>query len=131
MDASRQSEIDEIVNTLTEKLFAHNYMISRMEARDTLKLPVTFSDPQLETLMWELYENYREQLELERPFIPEEIADINGSFSVNCGVIDSINRLDGYVFEGLIQKSAAPNQAYQSNVSITHQGWKTLERSGQ
>jgi hypothetical protein len=131
MDASRQSEIDEIVNTLTEKLFAHNYMISRMEARDTLKLPVTFSEPQLETLMWELYENYKDQLELERPFIPEEIADMNGNFSVNCGVIDSINRLDGYVFEGVIQKSAAPNQAYQNNVSITHQGWKTLERSGQ
>ncbi len=129
MDISRQSEIDEIVNTLTEKLFAHNYMISRIEARDTLKLPVTFCSSRLEALMWELYENYSRQLKLERPFIPDEVADMNGNFSVYCGVIDSINRIDGYVFDGVIQKTAAPNQPYQNNVSITHQGWKTLERS--
>lgn len=126
IDASNKKHIDEIVNTLTEKLFAHNYMISRMEARDSLKLPVTFCSPRLESLMWQLYEKYREQLKLERPFIPEEIADMNGNFSVYCGVIDSLKHLDGYVFEGVIQKAAAPSQ---NNVSITNQGWQALERS--
>ena len=129
MDVSRQNEIDEIVNTLTEKLFAHNYMISRIEARDTLKLPVIFSSPDLEAVMWDLYETYKENLQLERPFIPEEAADMNGNFSVCCGVIESLNRTDGYVFEGMIQKTAVPNQGYQGSVSITNQGWKPIERS--
>jgi hypothetical protein len=128
MESSRQNEIDEIVNTLTEKLFAHNYMISRREARDTLKLPVTFCGPELEAAMWELYETYKDNLQLERPFIPEETADMNGNFSVYCGIIDSSYGTDGYVFEGVIQKAAAPNQGYQSNVSITNQGWRPIER---
>lgn len=129
MDISRRDEIDEIITTLTEKLFAHNYMISRAEARDTLKLPVIFSSPELESVMWELYETYRENLQLERPFIPEDEADMDGRFSVCCGIIDSALKTDGYFFDGVIQKTAAPGQGYQGNVSITNQGWKPIERS--
>lgn len=126
IDISEEAKIDKIVDNLTEKLFAHNYMISRREAREDIKLPVVYCSDQLEKAIWQLYEKYKEDLMLEQPFNPESVADMNGKFSVYCGVIESINRTDGYVFEGMIQKTKTNDQGAPGNVNITGQGWRKI-----
>ncbi|MBA1334534.1 MAG: hypothetical protein HPY66_2383 [Firmicutes bacterium] len=128
MDASEEARIDDIINNLTEKLFAHNYMISRKEAREALKLPVSCCGCELERTMWKLYEHYKNDLLLDRPFIPEKAADADGNFSVYCGYIESPDMLDGYAFEGIIQKPFMQDENYTGNVSIVNQGWKAIER---
>jgi len=126
MDISEDVKIDRIVNKLTEKLFAHNYMISRREARESLRLPVNYCSNGLEETMWQLYNKYEQDLMLEQPFIPESVADMNGKFSVYCGIIESINRTDGYAFKGIIQTSNVHDHSLQGNVNIINQGWREI-----
>ena len=44
MDENDEERIKRIVDLLTEKLFFHEYQISRAEARDLIGLPVTYPD---------------------------------------------------------------------------------------
>ncbi len=126
MDISEEAKIDKIVSNLTERLFAHNYMISRREALEHIKLPVVFCSDELEKAMWQLFQEYKEDLMLEKPFYPERVADMDGKFSVYCGIIESLNRTDGYVFDGIIQKTKTHDPGAQDSVNITDQGWKTV-----
>ncbi|MCT4620837.1 MAG: hypothetical protein N4A62_15790 [Marinisporobacter sp.] len=123
MDPSLEMEIEEIINHLTEKLFSHSYMISRKEALEDIHLPVTYCDDLLEKKIWHLYEEYRDDLLLEQPFLPEKNADMSGRFAVCSGIIEGISRTNGYLFEGIIQRSNDPNQ---NNVNIINQGWKKI-----
>lgn len=126
MDISQEPLIDEIVDCLTKRMHSHSYMITRKEARDMIKLPVTFSDHELEKKMWRLFERYKFDLALEKPFIPEMVANREGEFSVYCGLIESINRTDGYVFDGIVQRLNNMDPNSPSNVNIIDQGWRKI-----
>lgn len=124
MDENEEEKINKIIDNLTQQLFSHSYMITRREAKEDIKLPVTFSSGELESIIWNLYKSYESELLLEKTFIPEENADMNGRFAVCCGIIDSLSRTDGYTFEGVIQRHHDPGVA--NNINILHQGWKKL-----
>lgn len=124
MNEKDEEKINEIIDNLTEKLFSHSYMITRREAKEDIKLPITYCNDELEKNIWNLYKDYEEELLLGKPFIPEENADMNGRFAVCCGVIDSLSRTDGYIFEGVIQRAHDTN--ITNNVNIIHQGWKKI-----
>jgi hypothetical protein len=118
LDPSEEKRISEIINYLTKNLFSHSFMISRREAKENLQLAVKYADDALEELIWKLYESYQIGLQLDKPFIPEMNCDANGQFSVCSGIIETLDRTDGYVFEGAISN--------QTNVNILDQGWKPL-----
>lgn len=61
--------IPQIVDDLAEKLYYHNYLISRTEA-EALGLKVMQPSAALEELLWELYLNYETEMDLGRPFDP-------------------------------------------------------------
>jgi len=124
MDEKEKEKINEIVNNLTEKLFSHSYMITRREAKERIKLPITYCSDELEENIWALYKDYEEELLLGKTFVPEENADMSGRFGVCCGVIDSLTRTDGYIFEGIIQRAHDPN--VPNDVNIINQGWKKI-----
>ncbi len=63
--------IDKIVDMLTEKLFSHDYPINRIEAKKIGLSNIIDIDSDLEELMWELFETYREWLKLDSPFDPD------------------------------------------------------------
>jgi len=128
MEADAEPEINEIVASLTEKFFSHSYTINRVEAKDALHLPVTFCHDELENKIWQLYEQYRYDLMLEKPFIPEINAGDDGRFSVCCGIIESTFRTDGYMFEGMVQRMNVPDPVVSDNVNIIDQGWKEIAR---
>lgn len=65
-DAQR---IPKIVDDLAEKLYYHNYLISRTEAEE-LGLRVVRPSESLEKLLWELYLSYEEEMDLGQPFDP-------------------------------------------------------------
>ncbi len=67
-------KIQDIVESLTSKLFYHGHPISRVEAKDQIGLEsVEFAQPRIETIMWDLYLTYEKQLELLQPFNLGEI----------------------------------------------------------
>ncbi len=66
---SEDHNINEIVDSLTSKLFYHGHPINRTEAKDEvgLKTVVCASDT-LEKLMWSLYLGYEAEVKMEEPF---------------------------------------------------------------
>jgi hypothetical protein len=125
MDYNDEYKVNEIINTLTERIHSHSYMITRREARDIIKLPVTYCSDELEDLLWQLYRAYEEDLKLNEPFSPEKNADINGRFSVCSGIIETISSTEGYVFDGIMGRTNNdPNSPV--NINIVNQGWRPL-----
>lgn len=62
-------KIQDIVESLTSKLFYHGHPISRVEARDQVGLEsVEFASKNVADLMWALYLGYEAELELMSPF---------------------------------------------------------------
>lgn len=71
MDGEKQKHvIDEIIESLVSKFYFHGHPISRKEARDELRLPVVDPTPQLEMLMWKLYEDFEQDLKNREGFDP-------------------------------------------------------------
>jgi hypothetical protein len=122
------SQAQGIVDHLTEKLYAHNHMISRREAAEEIGLPVTYPSRELEKLMWDLYQYYAEELSLGETFNPVELLrgqSQQAEFDVAGGIIESEYGQDSFVFSGVVKKQDFPN-AGQTNVNILKQGWRTI-----
>jgi hypothetical protein len=66
---SEEHKIEEIVDSLTSKLFYHGHPINRAEAKDEVGLK-TIEHPSsaLEKLMWSLYLDYEAEIKMEEPF---------------------------------------------------------------
>jgi hypothetical protein len=122
-----EPRIEGIVANLTTKLYAHNHMISRREAREDIGLPVAYADPELERLMWWLYEAYEADLKLESPFNPAELlGEQRGPvpFEAAGGVVESTNCLDTFVFSGTVNRvGTSPEGTPRLHVSVTSQRW--------
>lgn len=115
-----------IVNHLTEKFYAHNYMITRREAAGDIGLPVIYPGPGLEKDMWQLYEDYARELSLDEPFSPDgALREGRDSFEVVGGMVESIYGQDGFVFSGNVERMDLSGKR-QLNVHITRQGWKSF-----
>lgn len=121
-----EEKIQNIVDNLTEKLYAHNHMISRREACFDIGLPVTFASEHLEHLMWDLYDDFAQELRLAEPFNPSEFLKGKCSdFEVASGVVESLQGRDYFIFNGVVERQGFP-EGEKINVNITGHGWKTI-----
>lgn len=62
-----RAKVDRIVAQLTQELPTHNYLIGRQEALKDIGLDVKEPSAELDQLMWELYREYEEWLQLTSP----------------------------------------------------------------
>lgn len=121
----REGRIEHIVDSLTEKLYAHNYMIARLEAAEEINLNVVYPDRELERLLWALYRDYTEELCLAEPFNPaQEMRGDRSEFEVTSGMVESVHGQDSFVFSGVVERRDFPEPC-KVNVSIMKQGWRT------
>lgn len=65
-----EEKIDSIIETLTEKMYYHGHGIGRKEAKE-IGLPINNPKSEIEDLMWDLYIEYRNSLELDNPIFPD------------------------------------------------------------
>ncbi|MEW6725369.1 MAG: hypothetical protein AB1327_00165 [Bacillota bacterium] len=123
-------QVQHIVDSLTQKLYAHNHMISRQEAGAEIGLNVVKPDGEMESLIWELYEEYRARLRLDEPFDPAALlaGASCAEFEVAGGFIESAAGQDAYVFRGTVERREFPDRP-QINVNIVQQGWR-MTRGG-
>ncbi|MFZ5649090.1 MAG: SDH family Clp fold serine proteinase [Bacillota bacterium] len=120
-------DVQRIVDNLTEKLYAHNYTISRREALEDVGLPVSYPDIDLERLIWSLYEDFARELQLAEPFDPREITTgPRREFEIPAGVVESQFGRDYFIYSGVVEGKRY-NGDTQINVDIIRQGWKTIE----
>ena len=125
MDPKQKTKIDTIVETLTEKLYTHDYAITRHEAKNTLGLKVVYPEPELDQAMWKLYEQYEKDLAIREPLNPLTILGDNSSsadFSYVGAVIESVQRSDTFHIEGTITRT--PNPAVPFFVALKAQEWR-------
>ncbi|MGE5403678.1 MAG: hypothetical protein ACM3PP_01945, partial [Candidatus Saccharibacteria bacterium] len=119
-------EFKQIIENLTEKMYAHNHMIPRKEARETLGLPVVDPSDKEEDLLWKLYLDFAEDMELRDAFNPTELLHGNRTeFEVISGIVESRFGQDAFIFDGVVEKRDFPEPGHV-NVSIVKQSWHTL-----
>jgi len=71
-DPMAEEEINGIVDSLTEKLYSHQYFISRKEAKEDLGIKtIIYTDNELSRLMTELFEEYKKEMRLGELWNPE------------------------------------------------------------
>ncbi len=126
--ARKESDINAIVDYLTKKLYAHNYMISRKEIKKEIGLNIEEPTENMEKIIWELYQKYENNLKLREPFTPLNINKSPGqqkqNFNVRGGIVESINALDYFVYSGnIIHKREGDNEY---DVNILSQKWEKI-----
>jgi hypothetical protein len=70
---SERDRVESIIQTFTRKLFSHDYLIGRKEARKMIGTEVVDAPEDVEAAMWRLLSAYSADLELDRPYNPEGI----------------------------------------------------------
>ncbi len=122
-----------IVDHLVEKLYYHNYLISRNEVEE-LGLKLLKPPSGLENAMWNLYLSYEKELELGKLFNPQEYlkgeaesVEIDSSIAL----IESMSLRSSFDKKVKISKAMVPAapQVVAPQFSIQEEmiGWKTIE----
>ena len=127
-------QIPKIVDDLAEKLFYHNYLINRDEAKK-LKLKVRNSSEDIEKLMWDLYLIYEREMELgSKPFDPRNYAgggsasqvDVPIAFVESIGLRSKISKhLNITPITGPLPPGVPPGPQFAVQETIV--GWTTEE----
>jgi hypothetical protein len=129
-----ETKIDKIISKLTKELPTHNYLIGREEAENSIKLDITEPSQEVDNIMWELYKEYEEWLQLTRPFSAELDlgADSKKRISYYRAAVESKfdNKLSQHVFvtdNEIIKISSTPPGLQvpleQTIVRTIFQGW--------
>ena len=132
-----ESEINRIVEALSKNLYSHDYIINRREAKDEIKLKTIDAesiDPAFEGLVYGLFENFENEMLLNRPFNREAFlgADNQRRDVFKRAFIESTDRTDVFITEKELTKfqQQSPNAPVQQTVfseNILREGWEELQ----
>lgn len=110
-----EEQIDQLVDYFTEKLYSHQYYIGRKEAKNDLGLnTVVSADAEIAELMTQLYEEYKQGMELDKVWNPEiEIGEnqMGNKREYKIAFVES-NNLSNY-FELVLEFKKAQTQVTQ------------------
>jgi hypothetical protein len=107
---SHQTKLDEkaiesIIDALTEKLYSHQYIIGRREAKEDLGImSVLYADGEIATLLTALYESYRDEMVLHGQWNPE----------AECGEFRAENKQDYIIGSPSRWNSRRPSRSWRS-----------------
>lgn len=134
-----EHKIEEIVSNLTSKLYYHGHPINRKEARE-LGLSVMECSPEVETAIWELYEQYEEDMELLSPFraadlfikaapnLPANSGKLIDVPKIYLVIVESRLGCHALVAENQIFGTKDANGAVQTQVYTNRLEWETCEQ---
>lgn len=132
MDSNKEAyEIDAIISTLTEELYAHNYLINRKEAK-SIGLKVKNAENDLEAVMWSLYKEYESLLKMRELFDPTWMLGDNQEIEENFpgACIESLEMLDLFETNCKIKRVTVitrPDVPPTSKIEIPmHREWKKV-----
>jgi len=125
-----ESEVDNIVNILTRQRFSHDYIISRREAMNILKLNISDPDDELTTFIVDLFNAYSNMLMLNSPYTPELVLGSSDFIESNFirAIIESVDLTHIYRTKKELKKIevrrpdvSIPQIVYQDR--ILEDGW--------
>ncbi len=135
----KEDEVEKIVDYFTEKLYSHQYFIGRKEAKEDLGLAsVQYADDELSKAMTDLYEAYKQEMDLGALWNPENELGLNAMQNkkdYKIAFIESVQVANSFELSveykkqqtNMVQQtSQGPIQIPQEQVvwRILGQGWK-------
>jgi len=125
-------ERNNIVELLTKKLYSHEYIVARREAKN-YGLKIIYAESkeasEIEDLMWLLYSEYAKELKMDKPLRPNEEIDENKnktSFVLPRAVIESREIQCSYNSNITINK-VKKGSGFSYNINVTDIGWNLIE----
>jgi hypothetical protein len=117
---SDKATIDSIVEALTEKLYAHDYLIAREEAR-SMGLKVVKPADTLETALWNAYIAYETDLQLGQVVNFDQALGSNPAayLVVDAGVLETQALTHVYSFGGVVHRAGGKVQ-FAADLSSWH-----------
>jgi len=119
-----ESRIGSVIEALTEKMYSHGHAIGRMEATE-LGLPVDKPDDNLETLIWNLYQEYERLLQLAEPIDPEELftkenKEEHAIDNIPIATIETIPKVDVFELNAIFRRKRQipPNPQININMNL-------------
>ncbi|MBT9149473.1 MAG: SDH family Clp fold serine proteinase [Dehalococcoidia bacterium] len=117
-----ESRIGSVIEALTEKMYSHGHAIGRMEATE-LGLPVDKPDDNLETLTWNLYQEYERLLQLAEPIDPEEllIRENKEEYAIDnipIAIIETIPKVDMFELNTIFRRKRQVPSNPQININM-------------
>lgn len=106
-----QNNIDKIISFLCSDSGSHDYTINRREARDNLGLNIIKPDDELYKLIKRIYDNIREELQLNIPYNPNALLSANPHYNYSfrrCLVESIAGGSDVFVSEGTLLSVSVP-----------------------
>lgn len=132
----REDELEKIVDYFTEKLYSHQYFIGRKEAKEDLGLKnVVNADETLSNAMSDLYESYREEMELDKIWVPETELGLNvmqnkKDYKIAYSETTLLSSYFGLSIDYRKQQVNIHQQTPQGPIQIPQEqvGWKIVEQ---
>lgn len=134
MHLQGKDKIDFIVKRLTQELPTHNYLIGRVEAINDIGLSIVEPSAEVDGLMWNLYKEYEQWLQLTTPASPDQEigAEPRKKVRYERAAVESVR--DGSLYQhifitdnDLIKMTSTPagmqGQIEQTLVRTIYQGW--------
>ena len=122
MDEKTDKEkVDSIVEILTEKLYAHDYLITRNEA-ECMGLKVAKASDKVEEYIWSLFKLYEGFLGIDKEINLASMvrAKKPAYLCTDAGLIESVALCDAFSYKGLIDLKGAT----KIDLKIESQGWE-------
>jgi hypothetical protein len=123
----QQERAVQIVDTLTEKLYSHQHLIPRREAKDIIGLKVRYASDNLEKLMMGLFDEYRGELGIGSIVNPVVILQDRTELPIEFAIakIETTETEDKFTMKGKIVRS--PQAGQPPIVNIYEQGWQRVK----
>lgn len=127
--AAKQKETKQIVDLLAKQLGSHDYLIGRKEAKE-VGLKIKTASDELESLMWELYNEYERLMELNNPYNPGTFLgqqqSATGTFvraAIESGIMTHLFRTVKQVNQIIIGPPVAPVPTPGHQEIVIEDGW--------
>jgi hypothetical protein len=120
---AEKAAIDSLVETLTEKLYAHDYLITRDEAA-SLGLKVQRPDANVETWMWDLFKLYEDYLLIGKDInFPALLGpDRQKYVCLDAAIVEDAQSSHAFCYKGSAEKKTADEFGFNAEFM----GWEVL-----
>ncbi len=126
-----KSQKKEIIENLTEKLFSHQHLIGRHEAKYNIgfKSIIDYATVREEKLIRDCFEYYKNEIQLEQSFNPAEIlqSETNKTVTLKRAIIQSSVGEDAFLSDYIIHRIQEPNAPKPFEIRIENQRWEEIK----
>ncbi len=113
----KEQTVETIIETLAERVYAHGHAIGLKAAKE-IGLPVEGADATLDSLMWDLLQEYEADMKLLEPIDPAVAVKTTDTFEEAATISIIESTAAAYEFSGTIEVTARRQMPSNLNISL-------------